>query len=404
MVRPSVIIALLVVLVILAIAAAIAIKHPPKSKFTSVKGTPSYSADQADRLMVATMLSAITNAEVAGVHYPLMLVTNGGEVYKLKSTVNTEELSFNYLDGLGELWNWGKGICHLVPWAAGLVNNIENNASYDWSSNVNAQGKYAAAALADLPNMLDAIDALRNQMPTNPKYTTTAPIVISATRAELEKAATDVLRGIQGFCHMLLNNVRPPTTEAVDVLINRTAPASAWLMYAVNEVGVSRAVRALIKWKIALRGKWKDLTVVVNAGATDSPLATPRGACTSGNISVKILQNVVSHETANHRTILYRNPAGLTWDRVAATVNRASIAMKVADAIDEKGSLYSNMLAKDLRSSQNALAAQFADRAAENTAVACNTAPSLGTYCPLNADLSHTTPHPPTKGSDSSTA
>lgn len=386
--RPAPIVAVVAVIVVLAIVViavvAYALRHKgkKKSRLTITKSSPAYSANEADLLMDSTLSAAATAAEAAGSYYPMMLVTDGGETYQLKLTKDGTTYSFDYLDGLDAAWDWGKGVCHLSVWLAGLASNLQHDANYDWRTNLTTQEQYITSALSDLPSMLDAIDELRGATVTNTSYTTTAPIVINATRAELQAAATDILTKVREFCRKSLSASTAPSSASVTAALDSITNSVTWLMYAVNDVPTSRAVRVFLQWKKLVGKSWDDLYVVISTGVADaSSVVTPRGSCITGNTSVELIKYLVTDNTLKYRTIL-DSSSSLTFDSVESIINPQAISEKIAISM-RNSTIYARMLSVDLSTPQNALSTQFTRYSAHAAAMDCDTSGLLGTGCPF---------------------
>ena len=64
--------------------------------------------------------------------YPMCIVINGGTHFSFKNSIDSNEYVFNAMDGLADIFNWGKGVGHLIVWALSLLSAYCSDLNYDW--------------------------------------------------------------------------------------------------------------------------------------------------------------------------------------------------------------------------------------------------------------------------------
>lgn len=344
-------------------------KTPRRSALDSnaTSNSPTVYADVMDDFMITTMATASTKA--AQSYYPLILVTGSGTSYQMKRTVDSNPETFEQMDGLSTLWDWGKGVCHLLVWVGGLVSAHDNDPSFDWKANMNTQLATVRQTIQNLPTMAAVFKQLHNTTINTANATTSPVILIHESVDDMIRAATAILSKTQSFIESAIKNGQLQTTD-VDAFISSVSHDATWLMWAVNDVVISRATRAMFSWKEKLSSdEWNNLYVIIGTGVADaSSVVTPRGSCVIGNTSAQIFTHLMSPEQHQERVIMYTGD-NLTFDIAPQIINPQSVSVQISKQFDD--GVYSRMLATDLVQPNNALSTQFTNYSAKAVSADC---------------------------------
>ena len=216
--NPGAIIAIIVVIIIVAIY----ILFVGKQKNTFTSATIDNIANDADNFMTKSMNEAASLATIKNAYYPIMLISDGCSLFSLKTSKKSNVLTFNYLDGIMPVWDWGKGVCHLIVWIGSVASILGNNSKYDWKTNLKTQQSNITKLISSLSDTIKYIDSIRNTTSINSKYTSTAPIIINATSNDIKMVASNILKIFNDFCNTYLtSDIAPTETEITAVSCGR---------------------------------------------------------------------------------------------------------------------------------------------------------------------------------------
>lgn len=338
-----------------------------RRQLKQIRLTQSASADANIRIYANDMddFMVETNAATAAIasYYPALIVTEAGTKYQFKSSADADLLTHNMMSGLSDLWDWGKGICHLSVWAAGLISVYERDSTYDWKTNMKTQLSNLKNTINNLPNMRTILEGYDGLTVDDGESTTMPPILLNVSVDAYIRSARSILMITKSFIEYQLG-AEKLTKSNVDGYILNVHNDVAWLMWATNDVVVNRAVRALREWKAAATdAEWDATYFVVGTGVADAgSVVTPRGSCTSGNTSVMIIKHIISKENLSSRVIMYSG-SDLTFDILPSVLNPQSISSNIAANLGI--STYARMLKADLTEPNNALSTHFTDYSAK---------------------------------------
>lgn len=334
-------------------------------------------ADDMDGFMIETNASAASKSS----YYPAIIVTNAGSTYQLKTSATAEPLVHNQMAGVTDLWDWGKGVCHLVVWAGGLMSNVTSDPLYDWRANMTTQLVNLQNTVSNLPNMKTILEGYDGLVVDDAQSTTMPPIVLSTSPDTYIAAATVILRITKEFilARLAANSL---VRADVDEYIKRVSGEVTWLMWATNDVPINRVTRALFQWKKEMsEEEWAKLYVVIGTGVADATsVVTPRGSCTSGNTAAQIFSHLMSSDHFASRVAIYSGDT-LDFDVLPAVLNPQNISATIASNFGS--STYSRMIRADLIQPNNALSTHFTYYTAKNVVGACSSSRFTGEQCKL---------------------
>jgi hypothetical protein len=381
----TVAIAVIIVLVVVLVAVLVMRRENVTSGVSKAAISP--GANLLDSQMMATAQANRTQLVKSGAFYPMIIVRAKGKEYYMKESLDSKEYSFSLQEGLDDLWNWGKGICHQIIWAQSLLDLVENDSSYDWKSDATKNSGYVGQTISELSAMLRYLRGINNEISVSSAYTSTAPVVLVENPTVFIDAARSILNKSRALCSSLgattsVSDIRNLITSFVaDVSTN-----ASWLMYAVNDAVISRSVRTVLSWKKLLgEDKWKQVYFVVGIDTGDSSVVsyTPRGDCSSGNAAARVLKSVVTSDQFTNNLLMFDiYDQEITFDNAAIALASQRVASAAANGFND--SFFAKLLGEDLNTPENGLTAQFTSLTAGRVVGDCNIADlSSSDKCPF---------------------
>jgi hypothetical protein len=370
--------ALVVLLVIIAVVAVVRARKPHGNKGRYVTSAPS---SEMDGLMQRTMVLGARAAKDSNAYYPIMLVTHKGADLELKVSRNSDTMRFETFGGLGSLWDWSKGVCHLVVWARALPELSELRPDTDIVQIATEQHKNIVGTLANLPSVMTEFDGLRGKV-TTPGF---PPVTIDATSEQLTSNATVILNGAKAFAENIIKTGAVTQAHVVS-FIAKVGGEVSWLMYVAGNVVNERLFKQLLMWKQKLgNAQWDHLGVIIQTSVASDTVTsyTPRGDCKSGDSFMLLMGRLMTPENISMRISLYSG-ADLTFAIASTLLHKQHVAIGVAEKLGD--SEHSKSLRSDIIQPSNALTYAFTKKKVEEIVQACQK--THGSGCPFSAESS----------------
>jgi hypothetical protein len=377
-----IVLSVLVVIVILIII--IYIRSGKENYTSTVNLSISKNANDADKFMETTITDASSMSKKVNEYYPIIIVKDSGAEYQFKLTSDGTTYVFDQQAGLSNLWDWSKGVCHLLVWVGGIASLISNSSTYDWRSNLKTQKTNITKTISDLPLMKTHLSTLNNKKVSIDlaKYKsiskmeyTNLKLILNSSVDMYITAATEILQQMLLFINKSLDlksdtdEIKLLESNIADVIRNTSAQAT-WLMYAANDIIINRATRTILKWKQMMSTKqWNSIWVIIGTGMPGaSVVVTPRGSCSAGNFVSQIMSQIMTVPNYNRQVVMYSG-SKLTFDISASILNPQNISTIVGDKFMD--SHFGRYLKHDLQSPNNALVTQFTKQSAIDTVSRC---------------------------------